>query len=332
MTTRTIPVADMVVKYPPRYSAAVLDILLLIVLWIINIQFAKYAAENNQFLFHFVAVPLYALTTVKAFLIFHDCGHNNYMPNKTLNFILQLILSPFAITPPTWSDGHHLHHITSGHIGQNRYRFSDTIIHTKEEYQKMGPAMKMVYRIIRSPISFALLLPAANFWVYFRFPSSKDNFKNWIIILVHDLMLLSLLIIFHHFGLFLFFVESLYFAAMIGFMLFHSQHTFNDKSYIKRETWKYHDAALLGSSFLQVPFFLKWFFHGIEYHHLHHLSTKIPGYYLKQCHDEYENYFPMVRKVSMIEFIAQLNLVLYDEKSERFISFEEIDDSPSTSM
>ena len=28
---------------------------------------------------------------------------------------------------------------------------------------------------------------------------------------------------------------------------------------------------------------------GIEFHHIHHLFTKIPGYNLKKCHNQYFN-------------------------------------------
>ena len=40
-----------------------------------------------------------------------------------------------------------------------------------------------------------------------------------------------------------------------------------------------------GSSFLYIPEALKYFTLGIEYHHIHHFRTRIPGYMLRAVHE-----------------------------------------------
>ena len=50
----------------------------------------------------------------------------------------------------------------------------------------------------------------------------------------------------------------------------------------KCEEWKQKDSGIHGSSFIQIPFFFKYFFMGIEYHHIHHMNSKIPGYNLQK--------------------------------------------------
>ena len=61
-------------------------------------------------------------------------------------------------------------------------------------------------------------------------------------------------------------------------MLFHTQHAFNP-AYVKTgKDWSFRDAALIGSSFISVvPWWFRWATFGIEYHHIHHLSTKVPS-------------------------------------------------------
>ena len=322
--TTNIPVSELITKYKANWKDSLIDTFLLLIYGIFAFIIGSQTL-NSPILFHLVAVPICALAQVKIFMVFHDCGHNNYSPSKYFNNFLLYLYSPIILTPPSWSYRHHLHHITSGNLGQKEYRFSDTVLHTKEDYQKMNPIIRKIYRIARSPICFTLVLPTLNFWVKNRIPQIWGNKNIYWVYVYHNLSSVALVSVIYYYGYFQLHFEASFFATMIGFMLFHAQHTFNDTPYLKRENWKYHESALYGSTFLQVPFYMKWFMHGIEYHHIHHLSTKIPGYQLEKCHLEYQSYFTMVKKVSMSEFFSHLNLVLYDEKENRFITFDEAD-------
>ncbi len=56
----------------------------------------------------------------------------------------------------------------------------------------------------------------------------------------------------------------IFFAALIGFLLFHIQHTFEDTFREYDEKWDFFEAGMKGSSFLQIPWYLKYFSNGIE--------------------------------------------------------------------
>ena len=60
-------------------------------------------------------------------------------------------------------------------------------------------------------------------------------------------------------------------AAAVALALFHTQHAFNP-SYVRAgKDWRFRDAALKGSSFLNVvPWWLRWVTFGIEYHSCDH--------------------------------------------------------------
>ncbi len=62
---------------------------------------------------------------------------------------------------------------------------------------------------------------------------------------------------------------------------------------------------------------------GIEYHHIHHLISKIPGYNLKKCYDE-NKYFHKVNRLTLTDCYNNLWLNLYDDKNKKFISCYDI--------
>jgi len=82
---------------------------------------------------------------------------------------------------------------------------------------------------------------------------------------------------------------AIYFAEMIGTILFHLQHSVNIAYRQRKTSWDFTRAALEGSTFLDIPLILKPFTNGIEYHHIHHLNTNVPSYYIAKCHEEFDN-------------------------------------------
>jgi len=79
---------------------------------------------------------------------------------------------------------------------------------------------------------------------------------------------------------------GLAYGVMFGFMMFHWQHEVNNAYWVPNTEYNEIEAGLLGSTYLLVPWYLKWSTLGIEYHHIHHLTTRIPSYKLQMCHEE----------------------------------------------
>jgi omega-6 fatty acid desaturase (delta-12 desaturase) len=89
------------------------------------------------------------------------------------------------------------------------------------------------------------------------------------------------------------------------------------------------DSGLKGSSFIQIPYLLKYFTSGIEYHHIHHFNSKIPNYNLQSYHEEViskSNIFDNIVKLSMTDCYNNLTLSLYDEINNKYITFVEADE------
>jgi len=118
-------------------------------------------------------------------------------------------------------------------------------------------------------------------------------------------------------------------AGSIGTLLFFNQHTYNTPYIVDNNEWTMSESGLKGSSFIQIPWYLKYFTGGIEYHHIHHYTTTVPGYNLRSLHEEViktSNTFDTVTKLSISDCYKNLWLSVYDEEANRFITFDEADE------
>src|SRR5205807_4369722 len=79
-------------------------------------------------------------------------------------------------------------------------------------------------------------------------------------------------------------IITLAFAGSAGVWLFYVQHQFEGVYWERTGEWDYATAALRGSSFYKLPKILQWFSGNIGFHHIHHLSSRIPNYNLERCH------------------------------------------------
>src|SRR6185503_6751121 len=66
-------------------------------------------------------------------------------------------------------------------------------------------------------------------------------------------------------------------AGSVGVWFFYVHHQFEGVYWERGEDWDYATAALQGSSFYKLPRVLQWFSGNIGFHHIHHLSPRIPN-------------------------------------------------------
>lgn len=112
-------------------------------------------------------------------------------------------------------------------------------------------------------------------------------------------------------------------SGTAGVWLFYVQHQYEDVYWQRDENWDYQKVALEGSSFYKLPKILQWFTGNIGYHHVHHLSARIPNYYLEKCHNEH----PVFQKVHAITFWSSLRTLryrLWDEEHRKLIGFRQV--------
>jgi omega-6 fatty acid desaturase (delta-12 desaturase) len=98
------------------------------------------------------------------------------------------------------------------------------------------------------------------------------------------------------------------------------QHQYEDTYYQAPGEWRFELAALQGSSYLQLPRPLAWMVGNANYHHVHHLSAKIPNYNLRAAHESH----PMFRRTPVVTIrssVENFRLKLWDTEGEALVPF-----------
>ena len=108
-------------------------------------------------------------------------------------------------------------------------------------------------------------------------------------------------------------------GAIAAWMLY-IQHQYEETYYQAAGDWNFELAALQGSSFLELPRPLAWVVGNANYHHVHHLSAKIPNYHLRAAHEE-QAMFASTPVVTIPSSVHALRLKLWDEERASLVPF-----------
>ncbi len=111
-------------------------------------------------------------------------------------------------------------------------------------------------------------------------------------------------------------------GSTIAVWLFYIQHQFEDTYWARAEDWDFGEAGLRGASYYALPGWLHWFTGNIGFHHVHHLSPRIPNYELARCMRE-NPVLQAPRTLTLRSAFASLWLGLWDEQQGRLVSWGE---------
>lgn len=263
---------------------------------------------------------------LRTFIIFHDCCHGSFFKNKRANDILGTITGVLTLTPyQQWKAEHSIHHATSSNL--DKRGVGDIWVMTVEEYKAASPWGRLWYRIYRNPFVMFGIGPIYVFLFAYRFNRKAARRKERI----NTHLTTALIIALYAFMSWLVGWQAFvmvqapvfFFSGFFGIWLFYVQHQFEDTYFEHEDEWSYVKAAVEGSSYYKLPKLLQWISGNIGFHHVHHLSPRVPNYYLEEAH----NATPPLQKATTITLrssLAALRFRLWDEESKRFISFKEI--------
>ncbi len=271
-------------------------------------------------------VVLAGALLVRIFIIFHDCGHGSFFQSRLANNITGFITGMLTFTPfYHWRWEHARHHATSGDL--DRRGTGDVWTMTVQEYLESSRWKRFAYRLARNPIVLFVIAPVFLFVVLQRFPSPKANPRErrsvWWMNLAILAMAAALSWIFGIVPYLLIQLSIWIVGGAVGVWLFYVQHQFEDAYWERREEWDYTQAALQGSSFYKLPRILQWFSGNIGYHHIHHLSPRIPNYNLERCHKSHP-LFQQVKPITLSSSLKSLNFRLWDEERRKIVSFRHL--------
>ena len=164
-------------KYSSSYQSAVIDFTKHFLFFVSSIFGVYYFRESMASI---ATVPLLSLMLLRTFIIFHDCGHNSYTPNRSLNYLIGSICGPFVMTPFSWNSKHFMHHLTNGNIENvHNYRWSETVQYTVNQYNQLNSGYQLLYRIFRDPFVFFTVIPFFHFFILSRVSILYSNGYNY---------------------------------------------------------------------------------------------------------------------------------------------------------
>jgi omega-6 fatty acid desaturase (delta-12 desaturase) len=266
-----------------------------------------------------------ALFGMRVFIIFHDCGHGSFFKSRRANNFVGVITGIITFTPYyAWRHSHAVHHATAGDLDHRGA--GDVWTLTYDEYVALPLWKRIFYRIYRNPFFMFVIGPTIDFVILQRLPwvnvSERAREKNSVVFT--NLALLAIVIVMSlTIGLEAYILVQLPIIAMatsLGVFLFYVQHQYENVYWERHEQWDFATAALQGSSFFKMPRILQWFTGNIGFHHIHHLSPRIPNYRLEDCH--YANpIFQEVEPMTIRTSLKSLRVRLWDEDRHKMIGY-----------
>lgn len=277
------------------------------------------------------ALPIAALAAgflVRLFMIQHDCGHGTFFAGRPANDWVGRFIGVLTLTPyDCWRRAHAVHHATTGNLDRRGTGDLDTL--TVREYRARSKWGRLKYRLYRHPLIMFVVGPAYLFLLQHRLPVGlmRIGWRPWASTMITNLAIAALVAALTWLiGLKAFLFVHLPItvsAATVGVWLFYVQHQFEHTTWERDENWNLHQAALLGSTHYELPIVLRWFTANIGIHHVHHLCSRIPYYRLPRVlHDHPE--LRDVGRVTLLQSLRCVRLVLWDETERRLVSFREI--------
>ena len=204
--------------------------------------------------------------------------------------------------------------------------FGDIDTLTVREFQARSPFRQLLYRTYRHPLILLGVGPAYQFLIRHRWPvgEMQNTRLYWTSAMGANVATAALLAaMIATFGLVPVLVVQIpviLLAATMGIWLFYVQHQFEDAHWEPDDKWSFHEAALHGSSHLELPPVLRWFSADIGVHHVHHLASRIPFYRLQEVLKDRPDLVPLNR-MTIADTFGTWRLALWDEDQRRMVTF-----------
>jgi omega-6 fatty acid desaturase (delta-12 desaturase) len=284
------------------------------------------AVDRGYWLGLLLAVPA-AGFLVRLFMIQHDCGHGSFLASRRANDWLGRGIGVLTLTPyDFWRHSHALHHAGSGNLDRRNIGGIETL--SVRAFRALPRSQRLRYRLYRHPLLLFGFGPAYLFIADNRLPLGfmRSGWMPWLstqgtngaVLILAGLLIWCI-------GVVPFLLVQLpitLIAATIGVWLFYVQHQFENTYWDRAQDWRFHDAALYGSSHYDLPPVLRWFTANIGVHHVHHLCSRIPLYRLPEVLRDYPE-LRAVGRLTLGQSLQCVRLALWDQQQCRLVPFRE---------
>jgi acyl-lipid omega-6 desaturase (Delta-12 desaturase) len=300
-----------------------------IILWIL-----AYQSLSVSYWLALVPMVIAAGFLTRIFIIFHDCTHYNFFKSRRTNRIVGTALGVITVFPfDQWGHEHTVHHATSGNL--DKRGTGDIWTLTVDEYRAAPLKLRLAYRFYRNPIVMFVFGPVWVFLIKNRFNrkgARKKERMNTYLVNAIIVAVIALLCVTVGWQQFLIVQGSIFMiSGAAGIWLFYVQHTFEDSYFEEDKEWQYVLAAVEGSSFYKLPKVLQFLTGNIGFHHIHHLSPRVPNYRLEEAHYSIPE-LQHVPTITLATSLTSLRFRLWDEERKNFVSFKDVKSLPKTKI
>ena len=306
----------------PRLARTLLDVASSVLPYL-ALLIAMYLLLDVSVVGALALAPLAAGFLLRTFIVFHDCTHGSLFETKRANRRLGTVLGLLMYTPfESWAHSHAVHHATAGDL--DRRGIGDVPTLTVAEYNARTWRGRLAYRLFRHPLVMFGLGPLLSVVIMPRLvpKDARPRLRRSIIRtnVVVGVAVVALCLLMGWWQYLIVQWPVAWLASSAGIFLFYVQHQFEHVYWENSSNWDYADAAIRGSSYLKLPAVLRYFTGNIGYHHVHHLSARIPNYNLRRAHDELD-LFRAVPTLTIADGMRATRLKLWDEQRGRLVTF-----------
>jgi acyl-lipid omega-6 desaturase (Delta-12 desaturase) len=308
----------------PSLPRAIFDLATSVLAYIVLIVAMYLLVGEHLWLVLLLSIPASGFL-LRTFIVFHDCGHGSFVASSRGNLWIGrvtalLVWQPFA----NWRHNHAVHHGTAGDLDRRGQGDVETL--TVAEYAARDRKGRLAYRLFRSPAILFTIGPIWSLMIGPRFWNKNMRPRQIHSVWLTNIALLVLIgatvWVVGPVDWLLVTMPAAIMAGVYGVFLFYVQHQFGDAYWETGEQWSYADAALKGSSYLELPSVLRFFSGNIGLHHVHHLSAKVPNYNLQRAHEE-SPIFADVPILTLADGVRTMRLKLIDPDAGRLLTWRE---------
>lgn len=260
---------------------------------------------------------------VRMYSLFHDLTHASMFESRKANSRWGYVLGFLLFTPYRWwQRQHRLHHAHTGNL--DRRGPGEIYTMTVAEYEGSSRAKRLGYRAYRNPLLLLFIGPSIVFLFERRFPRRGMSRKVFASVVLTNVALLawvlgwSALVGWQTYALMQ--GTTLVVGGAVAAWMLYIQHQYEETYYDTAGEWQFELAALKGSSYLKLPPVLSWAVGNANFHHVHHLSARIPNYHLRSAHEDQ----PMFARTPVVTFrsgIRSLRLKLWDPERDCLVGY-----------